>query len=324
MSGIPRYNNAPLNARSGVADPAPSESTSTSTSTATSSAHRNPTTTSPPRTSYARAQPAGVAAAVPRATELAPPPRYACAPANANAGVTVTETQRPPPTRTIKEDSEVPATPQPGALPMPPTGFAGTGYGGARTAPPAPPRAGLAASIMPLGLENVDGVQKEKVHGMNRNTMGYYPPQMAIPPPSVTRAPFSSTLTMDAGTAARTHSTMHMHPQPVSVGDAYAHARHEEAEKIERGGGYEGGYERRSLEHPPGYVQNAYAAELSSDQRRAMEGEANRSGGLGLGMGMGGGEEEEGIWGSAKRWVGSAGSRLSEGEKEVWRRINGQ
>lgn len=129
-----------------------------------------------------------------------------------------------------------------------------------------------------------------------------------------------------------------MHPQPVSVGAAYAqHSRYTRQSGSERD-------ERRTLEdlehmeHPPGYVQNAYAAELSSDQRRALdvhEGERGRnrsaSGSMGVfggGGGGGGGStddggEDEGIWGSAKRWVGSAGSKLSEGEKEVWRRING-
>ncbi|KAF5873694.1 uncharacterized protein Bfra_005158 [Botrytis fragariae] len=283
MSGIPRYNNAPLNARSGVLVPPTGPSTSSETAAPASSSeplnNSNPTTTLSSSSSYPRAQPA---AAVPIPTGLANSRRYAPPPA---AALT---TAKPEPTRTIKEDSDVPPAPQPGTFPEPTTGFAGNTFASQTKSVPPPPRAG--SSI---------------------------PPQMMIPPPSVTRAPFSTTMTMDANTAAQTSNSYGtMHPQPVSVGDAYAHRTQQENE----------GYgQRRSveyLEHPPGYVQNAYAAELSSDQRRAMDVNERRENASVGGVNSGG--EEEGIWGSAKRWVGSAGSKLSEGEKEVWRRINGE
>lgn len=263
-------------------------------------------------------------------------------------------TEKPEPTRTIKEDSEVPPAPQPAAFPKPTTGFAGNGI--PRTVPP-PPRAGQAVSPMPRG----PNAGQREVH--MRDSAGReileYPPQMSIPPPSITRAPFSSTMSLDARTAVSTsqaYMPSTMHPQPVSITDAYlasTRQQRQQDERLSEVAAAQRGDEQRDvqhLEHPPGYVQNAYAAELSSDQRRAMDvieekdvRERNGSLGLGMGMGMGvfggghgnahahgnvnggGGDDEgEGIWGSAKRWVGSAGSKLSEGEKEVWRRINGE
>lgn len=314
MSGIPRYNNAPLNARSGVpVPPTGPPATSQTAASASASEHmsnNNPTTISSSSSSYPRAQPA---AAVPSATGLANAQRYAPYPAAAAT------TAKPEPTRTIKEDSDVPPAPQPGAFPKPTTGFAGNSNAlHAKTVPP-PPRAGSSYAVSNNASTTMpQNTSAGQVGTENRDTG--YPLQMSIPPPSITRAPFSSTVTMDASTAARTESSYRtMHPQPVSVGEAYG-------QRTQQREGYGYGNERRSeehMEHPPGYVQNAYASELSSDQRRAMDvydvGEGNAS----VGGGYGGGEEES-IWGSAKRWVGSAGSKLSEGEKEVWRRINGQ
>ncbi|KAF7901896.1 uncharacterized protein EAF01_007194 [Botrytis porri] len=305
MSGIPRYNNAPLNARSGVPVPPTGPSTSSETAAPASSSeplsNSNPTTTSSSFSSYPRAQPA---AAVPIPTGLANSQRYAPPPA---AAVT---TAKPEPTRTIEEDFDVPPAPQPGAFPKPTTGFAGNTFTSQTKSVPPPPRAGSSYAANHNATPSMPpNPSAGQVGTMENHTE--YPPQMMIPPPSVTSAPFSTTMTMDANTAAQASGSYGtMHPQPVSVGDAYARRTQQENQ----------GYgQRRSveyLEHPPGYVQNAYAAELSSDQRRAMdvnERRENASAG-----------EEEGIWESAKRWAGSAGSKLSEGEKEVWRRINGE
>jgi len=83
---------------------------------------------------------------------------------------------------------------------------------------------------------------------------------------------------------------------------------------------------RRSLEHPPGYQQNSYASELSSNQRRA-QGAANNSSNLG-GLGgygsseKGSGIDTESMWSTAKSWVATAGEKIAETEQEIWRRIN--
>lgn len=83
------------------------------------------------------------------------------------------------------------------------------------------------------------------------------------------------------------------------------------------------GAPRRSLEHPPGYQQNLYASELSSDQRRAQDAANNSSGGLGgYGGSEKGGIDAESMWNTASKWVTAAGNKLSETEEEIWRRIN--
>ncbi|KAK6601785.1 hypothetical protein H4I96_07126 [Botrytis cinerea] len=273
MSGIPRYNNAPLNARSGV--PVPPTGPSTSSETAAPASSSEPLSNSNPPRHHPHPPPA-----VPIPTGLANSQRYAPPPAAAAT------TTKPEPTRTIKEDYDVPPAPQPGAFPKPITGFAGNTFASQTKSVPPPPRAGSSYAV-------------------DHNATSSMPPnpsagQMTIPPPSITRAPFSTTMIMDASTAAQTSGSYGtMHPQPVSVGDAYAHRVQQENEAYGQ---------RRSveyLEHPPGYVQNAYAAELSSDQRRAMDVNERRENASVGGVNSGG--EEEGIWGSAKRWVGSAG-----------------
>lgn len=122
-----------------------------------------------------------------------------------------------------------------------------------------------------------------------------YPPQMSYPPPTnpLSGQPSSSsTSTTTAPSAA--------YPVPLP------------------NEGY--GAPRQSLEHPPGYHQNVYASELTSDQRRAQDANNTPSGLGGYGSSEGTGELD--YWETAKKWASSAGEKLSEGEKEVWRRIN--
>jgi hypothetical protein len=125
-----------------------------------------------------------------------------------------------------------------------------------------------------------------------------YPPQMSIPPPtSAYRAqPPSST-------TSTTTIPLTSYPVPISASDA--------------------GSTRRSIEHPPGYHQNAYASEPSSDQRRAQEAH-NASAPQDTGEGGIGGLGADNIWNSAKKWATQAGEKLSEAEAEVWKKINKQ
>jgi hypothetical protein len=120
-----------------------------------------------------------------------------------------------------------------------------------------------------------------------------YPPQMSIPAPSNTyggQPPHSSTSTTNTASAS----------YPVAIPAAEYEAP------------------RRSLEHPPGYQQNTYASEPTSDQRRAQEG--NNS--SGLMAGSEGGLDADSVWNVAKKWVQTAGEKISEAEAEVWRKIN--
>ncbi|OTB07984.1 hypothetical protein M426DRAFT_317487 [Hypoxylon sp. CI-4A] len=67
-----------------------------------------------------------------------------------------------------------------------------------------------------------------------------------------------------------------------------------------------------SLQHPPGYQQNANASELDRYQRSAiqqseLEGQTDDSGGY---------------WESAKKWAQQTGGKLAAAEQEVWKKIN--
>lgn len=81
---------------------------------------------------------------------------------------------------------------------------------------------------------------------------------------------------------------------------------------------------RQSLEHPPGYQQNVYASELTSDQRRAQATElANSSSTFGIShTGSAGGFDDAGLWNTAKKWAQQAGEKISATEQEVWKKIN--
>jgi hypothetical protein len=120
-----------------------------------------------------------------------------------------------------------------------------------------------------------------------------HPPQMSIPAPSNTygaQPPHSSTSTTNTASAS----------YPVAIPAAE----------------YEG--PRRSLEHPPGYQQNTYASEPTSDQRRAQE----ANGSSGVMAGSEGGLDADSVWNVAKKWAQTAGEKISEAEAEVWRKIN--
>jgi hypothetical protein len=60
------------------------------------------------------------------------------------------------------------------------------------------------------------------------------------------------------------------------------------------------------LEHPPGYVQNPYAADGTVHDRVRFE-HANQQA-----------SEEEGIFGTVKSYLGGAGSALKKAEESAW------
>ncbi|KAH8663513.1 hypothetical protein BGZ60DRAFT_432665 [Tricladium varicosporioides] len=126
-----------------------------------------------------------------------------------------------------------------------------------------------------------------------------YPPQMLIPPPMTGtfggQPPASSTSTSNTPSSA----------YPVQLPSS------------------DDGSQRRSLEHPPGYQQNAYASELTSDQRRAQEAANNASGyGFRDSTKMVDGMDSDSVWSTAKRWAQDAGAKIADAEAEVWRKIN--
>ncbi len=123
-----------------------------------------------------------------------------------------------------------------------------------------------------------------------------YPPQMSILPPTNAigaQAPSASTST--------TNNPSSSYPVALPSGEY--------------------GAPRRSLEHPPGYHQNVYASEQTSERRRAQEAN-NTSGFGGISAENAGGIDSDSMWNTAKNWAAKAGEKISEAEAEVWRKIN--
>ncbi len=150
--------------------------------------------------------------------------------------------------------------------------------------PPSPQPGGVPAA--PLSRNEIPPPKAGETHRQP------YPPQMGIPPPTISYGRqhlSSSTSTTPIASAS----------YPVAIPSA----------KLPR----------RSLEHPPGYQQNTYASEPTSDQRRAQE--ANISG---MGAPQDALEDVGGMnfLNTAKKWAQHAGEKLSEVEAEVWRKIN--
>ncbi|KAI1337941.1 hypothetical protein F5Y15DRAFT_388380 [Xylariaceae sp. FL0016] len=114
-----------------------------------------------------------------------------------------------------------------------------------------------------------------------------YPQQMSIPPPT------ASLPSQQQGTATAAAPSSLFGTQIPTGAD---------------------GQVAQSLQHPPGYHQNANASELDRYQRSAIqqseyEGTAHDS-------------DTEGVWGAAKKWAQQTGEKLAAAENEVWKKIN--
>ncbi|KXH30644.1 hypothetical protein CNYM01_11994 [Colletotrichum nymphaeae SA-01] len=172
----------------------------------------------------------------------------------------------PRPTPTQKTNDVSPPPPQPGAAPVP--------VAGTSTLPP-PPKAGQTyqpPAPTPATTATVS-----------------YPPQMGIPPPTMSHAALRGSST------STTNGPQMTGPRPVPLG----------------------GDPPLSLEHPPGYQQDVSASEFSSHQRAAHQAAVASSAEKGYQS-----QPEEGVWDTAKKWAQAAGGSLAAAEQEVWRRIN--
>ncbi|KUJ21013.1 uncharacterized protein LY89DRAFT_681644 [Mollisia scopiformis] len=247
MTGIPVYTQAPINAAK--------------------ASGTTPQTTAPPSQTASGPNQASTTTA---ATSSYPPAQPGAAPFPAPTAAAQQRYAPVQPTPTTKDEADLPAPPQPGAVPTPL---------GTSSIPP-PPKAGetykppqqTAAPTQPLAQP--------------------YPSQMSIPPLTGTygaQPPHSSTATTTTPSGS----------YPASIPEVGA---------------------RRSLEHPPGYQQNVYASEMTSDQRRAQEA-ANYSSTAHDNKETIAGIGTENVWSTAKKWLGQAGEKLSEAEAEVWRQL---
>ena len=77
-------------------------------------------------------------------------------------------------------------------------------------------------------------------------------------------------------------------------------------------------HNNHSLDHPPGYHQNANASELDQYHQQAALARNDSAGARAEAAG------EEGLWGTAKKLAQGAGEKLVTMENEVWKRINKQ
>ncbi|KAK5135483.1 hypothetical protein LTR08_005272 [Meristemomyces frigidus] len=196
-----------------------------------------------------------------------------------------------------------PPPPQPGAVPVPPSQHAPTP---ATSSLPPPPKAGDLAA--PAGGPQASGFTSA-LHQMH-----------VPPPPQMNYAPTRSTATATGPVTPfrSAPTTLNLGPVASAPGSA--------ASIGAVGSG------------PPGYQQNVYAQEMSPAQRASLDMETRResiaaqlglTGGENSGGGHGGfgGSGSEGtageMWGKAKGWLNSAGTKLAETEEQVWRSING-
>lgn len=160
---------------------------------------------------------------------------------------------------------------------------------------PAPPQPGAvpsppgSKSAVPPPPRITQGPRLADAEPTSRPSAIPMPPQMGIPAPTMPVTQQGTSTDYASSYSARGHDQAGLQPSIVI----------------------------NSLEHPPGYQQNANASTLSSNQRAAQDAlqYSNSSSASPSG-------EEEGAWDSAKKWAQAAGDKLSAAENEVWRRIN--
>lgn len=194
------------------------------------------------------------------------------------------------PTRTIPHSYGPPA-PQPGAAPAPLVPPAPTIT--SKPSLPPPPKVGE----KPLSPEHYAAVHSTPAQPqpypsqMSQATVDH--PFKGLPPGSTTSTPFNS--------SAERNNVSSSTEMPV----------------------------RASLEHPPGYVQNPFASDMTPDQRFAAEQQQeNRSDSLSsLGyidnpkVSRPSLEEDETAWGTAKKWMKETGEQVSKLGEEVWDKL---
>ncbi|CAI6092040.1 unnamed protein product [Clonostachys chloroleuca] len=119
------------------------------------------------------------------------------------------------------------------------------------------------------------------------------PPQMSYPAPNPTYPPRAGSSTITAQVARSASG-----PVPTPLGEL---------------GPGDGDSDRFS--HPPGYHQNALGPGLSSRQedQGIYTSQQQR---------FDDDQDEEGLWGAARKWATAAGNSLAQAENEVWKRIN--
>lgn len=127
------------------------------------------------------------------------------------------------------------------------------------------------------------------------STAQAYPPQMFIPPPTTAHG-----AQPPASTTRTTTTASYAYPAPIA-------------------GDY--GAQKQSFEHPPGYQQNVYAADLTADQRRVH---GNNSTGQNTynGPEKSKDADSDGVWSATTKWAQTATQKISDVHDGVWEMIN--
>ncbi|CAK7268619.1 hypothetical protein SEPCBS57363_003185 [Sporothrix epigloea] len=238
-----------------------------------------------------------------------PPPQPGAVPSLAKPTGAGQNSYAPPlPATTTRSYS--PAPPQPGAAAVPPSTAGAYPY--YKQTPP--PATTTAAAVLPppprVGETLASTGILDRPTAPATTTM---PPQMGMPP--LAASPYPAT-TRGTATYNQSDSPGTLQTQ----GYAQGLATNEQ--------------QQTGFDHPPGYIQNTFATELTSSRRGANVASSGLSsyhnsrnnvidnGSYNSGATFGDGEESEGIWDAAKKLAWSAGERLSAAETEVWKLIN--
>ena len=196
--------------------------------------------------------------------------------------------QNPSPTRTTPayapatttQSTSSPPAPQPGARPAAPTQGADD-RGGSYDGTPAAPQPGPTAT-----------------HITTETRFTGPPPQFTHPPPSASALAGRSTAT----------STTPSQPGPTTLSYGPAASAFQTAHT----GGAQAEPTRRSLEHPPGYVQAPDNAPYTA------------GGGIGGPSNAGAEDRGEGVGAQAWSMLSKAGEALKKGEESVWNAVRGK
>lgn len=197
----------------------------------------------------------------------------------------------PAPTPTLPQATNVhhgPPPPQPGATPI-----SSSPARAVKPSLPPPPKVGET-------LRSPEYYAPAQVTPTTTLQPQPYPQQMTLPSPAeINGQPPASTTSTSFGpsflSAPSSNHLQQSRPTPTNSFPASSN-----------------GGAQANLQHPPGYVQNPYASDLTPDQRYATEQASQSVGSQGLGYnerretGNAGFEEEEGVWGMAKKWAKGA------------------
>jgi len=123
------------------------------------------------------------------------------------------------------------------------------------------------------------------------------PSQLSVPPPAQSYLSTKST-SLEPGTDTKSGSLLYP-PRP----------QHSPAETCTA----QAETQRHSLEHPPGYAQNPYAAGVATHhvQNESFMGTEMQA-------------SDDGVWGGVKNWAGGVGEKLAAAESQAWKWAQGK